>query len=99
MIELGHKGHQGIVKTKSQLLLLSLLLLRNLCLILLLCSGFLSLFHHVSTAKERALQPAPVGYRGYILFSAEIFQVTTQVDRSLAGTNAASFASPCYPLI
>ena len=32
--------------------------LRNLCLILLLCSGFLSLFHHVGTAKERALQPA-----------------------------------------
>ena len=32
--------------------------LRNLCLILLLCSGFLSLFHHVGTARERALQPA-----------------------------------------
>lgn len=32
--------------------------LRNLCLILLLCSGFLSLFPHVGTAKERALQPA-----------------------------------------
>ena len=31
--------------------------LRNLRLILLLCSGFLSLFHHVGTAKERALQP------------------------------------------
>lgn len=29
--------------------------LRNLCLILLLCSGFLSLFHHVGTAKEHAL--------------------------------------------
>ena len=29
--------------------------LRNLCLILLLCSGFLSLFHHVGTAREHAL--------------------------------------------
>ena len=28
--------------------------LRNLCLILLLCSGFLSLFHQVVTARERA---------------------------------------------
>ena len=28
--------------------------LRNLCLILLLCSGFLSLFHQVGTARERA---------------------------------------------
>ena len=40
-----------------------------------------------------------VGYRGYILFAAEIFRVTTQVDRSLAGTNAASCAYPCPPLI
>ena len=28
--------------------------LRNLCLILPLCSGFLSLFHQVDTARERA---------------------------------------------
>ena len=28
--------------------------LRNLCLIQLLCSGFLSLFHQVGTARERA---------------------------------------------
>ena len=43
-------------------------------------------------------QPS-VGYRGYILFATEIFRVTIQVDRSLAGTNAASYAYPCLPLI
>ena len=32
--------------------------LRNLCLILLMCSGFLSLFYQVGTGKEFALQSA-----------------------------------------
>ena len=73
--------------------------LGNLCLILLLCSGFLSSSHQVGTGKEFALQSALCWIPRLHFIFAEIFRVTTQVDRSLAGANGASCASSFLPLI
>ena len=46
-----------ILNCKRAMMAATNIALRNLCLISLLFSGSLSLFHHVSTAKVNALQP------------------------------------------